>query len=379
MFNKKMSSLSPSRGSSSARAIHVPKNNIFSIRDSSSEVKPIKKYGRNSKKYFKNMAKNNVVAREEEGEEEEFGRSNSSSRRRYNNYTLEIKDEEIKDETTDDFDDGIIKIPELSKELIKKDTSILPGLSDIEDEDEIEEIPSYDGFAVKVANGNILHELTKQNQSKIDEIKRNYKKYKLPNTIESKKKLYKKAKRYLDIIPNILKGKESTSYYYELAKKQRDSSPHETMAVSEKWEIDWKKYFGGYYGFKRQSLLGDLISNKFDKELRAAEKRNKTVSYWTTNAFSTYILANEIIIRMTMDDMKLSFTKAEDIIKSTVEFGIIVADSIEIANDVTPEHVETAEFMKEFKRNHEDESPIQPSSKRSRSHKDVLQVVLGKE
>lgn len=49
--------------------------------------------------------------------------------------------------------------------------------------------------------------------------------------------------------------------------------------------------------------------------------------------FSTYVLANEIIIRMIMEDMNLDFDKAEKFCLETVDYGIVVADSIEVDYD----------------------------------------------
>ena len=46
--------------------------------------------------------------------------------------------------------------------------------------------------------------------------------------------------------------------------------------------------------------------------------------------FSTYVLANEIIIRMIMEDMNLDFDKSEKFCLETVDYGIVVADSIEL-------------------------------------------------
>ncbi|KAK6462960.1 RTC4-like domain-containing protein [Scheffersomyces coipomensis] len=296
----------------------------------------------------------------------------------YNRYELTSKS----DASDDDFDNGIINISKLqdasvkSKDIktTKDDHKILEELSDDDDDDDsAAELSHYEGFALKVANGNILEELSKDNSSKIKDVKKEYAKYNFPKLTTSKRKLLKKCEKYMDIIPKILKGKESTSDFYELAKKQRQSSPHETMAVGEKWEIKWKDYYGGYYGFKRQSIIGDAISTRFEKELKSAEKKNKTLSYWTITGFCTYILANELIIRLAMEDLDVNFNKAESIIKKSVEYGIVVSDSREVKDDIDHTTDQAKEFMKEFSPELDDESP-DPSPKKSR--KDILQVVL---
>ena len=43
--------------------------------------------------------------------------------------------------------------------------------------------------------------------------------------------------------------------------------------------------------------------------------------------------ANEIIIRMIMEDMNLDFDKSEKFCLETVDYGIVVADSIEVDYD----------------------------------------------
>ena len=111
-------------------------------------------------------------------------------------------------------------------------------------------------------------------------------------------------------------------------------SDRETMPALDKWRIKWEKYYGGYYGFQRQSIIGAYILDRYEKKLTKFCKDNKTARYWNMSQFSTYVLANEIIIRMIMEDMNLDFDKANfEFCLETVDYGIVVADSIEVDYD----------------------------------------------
>lgn len=137
----------------------------------------------------------------------------------------------------------------------------------------------------------------------------------------------------MKVIRKILEQKQEPSSYYYLARKQCYKSKHETMSAQEKWSIEWESYFGGYYGFQRQSIIGSYILEKYENKLLKFSNGNKTVSYWTVPQFSTYVLANEIIIRMIMEDMNMDFKEAETFCQKTTDYGTMVADAIEVVNE----------------------------------------------
>ncbi|EGW31973.1 uncharacterized protein SPAPADRAFT_66652 [Spathaspora passalidarum NRRL Y-27907] len=198
-------------------------------------------------------------------------------------------------------------------------------------------------------NASILQSLSKRSQSNIDTVKEKYKDMDIPSSISSRKKLIERAEKHIDIIPKILRGKLPPSFYYDLAKKQRDKSIHETMGGTEKFQINWESFYGGYYGLKRQSIIGTLISNRFQQELKRSANTNRTVSYWTIPRFCTYVLANEILIRMVMEDMKCDFEKAEEIISATTDYGIVVADSMEVEFDLDDSDESSSDQESEMK------------------------------
>ena len=223
----------------------------------------------------------------------------------------------------------------------KTETGIkVEGLLEISDDDDNDndKLKEKDKSQPKTLNekfdsNNILHSLDQQNRSKYDDVLKKYKKKKIPKPIVSRKELLARANKYMDLIPKILGGKLNTSIYYEYAKAEQVKSDRETMPALDKWRINWEKYYGGYYGFQRQSIIGAYILDRYEKKLTKFCKDNKTARYWNMSQFSTYVLANEIIIRMIMEDMNLDFDKAEKFCLETVDYGIVVADSIEVDYD----------------------------------------------
>ncbi|ODV70390.1 hypothetical protein HYPBUDRAFT_89454, partial [Hyphopichia burtonii NRRL Y-1933] len=180
---------------------------------------------------------------------------------------------------------------------------------------------------------NILSNFAKNNLDRINEVKKNYQHYNFPPPIKSRKLLKSRTLKYLDLIPSIIKGKIA-SKYYNLAYQQQKTSSNSKMSKDEHWQISWNKYVGGYYGLERQHFINLVILSKWRNLINSKELSNPTLRYWTTNDFSAYVLANEIIIRLVMEDMHCSQSKAEDIINKTTEYGTIVMDSIPLEHDL---------------------------------------------
>lgn len=142
---------------------------------------------------------------------------------------------------------------------------------------------------------------------------------------------------HIDIIPRILAGEEELSFYYTLALEQRKMLNHSTMTLEERWDIKWEKYIGGFYGLQRQLFISTLLQNKYSELL--SKSLNKTVKYWTPDMFSTYVLANEIILKLVMEDMGLLKPDAEKLMKDTVDYGCKVADDIDFHDDLEFEEI----------------------------------------
>lgn len=208
---------------------------------------------------------------------------------------------------------------------------------------------SDDGFAVELMKGNILSTMENRKQTNIEAIRLKYKDKDYPNTVSSKKALLERTEAHLYIIPEILKGKLETSIFYDMAKSLSESSNYETMTHKEKWSVNWQEFFGGYYGFKRQLFIGSIIISRHKNDLLNAANKNKTVSYWTINGFSTFVLANEIIIRFIMQDFDCTMSEAENIIRESSEYGTVISDSTELIDDLNIGELlndESKEFMK---------------------------------
>jgi len=216
-------------------------------------------------------------------------------------------------------------------------------------QNEGELVSSDDDFAVELMKGNILSTMENRKQANIEAIRLKYKDKGYPTPISSKKALLERTEAHLYIIPEILKGKLDTSIFYDIAKSLSESSNHETMTHKEKWNVNWQELFGGYYGFKRQLFISSIIISRHKNDLQNAANKNKTVSYWTINGFSTFVLANEIIIRFIMQDYDCTMCEAENIIKESSEYGTMISDSTELIDDLDIGELlndESKEFMK---------------------------------
>lgn len=138
--------------------------------------------------------------------------------------------------------------------------------------------------------------------------------------------------KLLPVIPRILQGEEELSFYYTLALEQRKESPHKTMLSTESENIEWKRHVGGFFGLKRQHFVSRLIMARYGDDLR--KLTNKTIVYWTPETFSTYVLANEVLLRLLVEDEGMSFAKAEHFLKDTIDYGCHVADGVEFKDDI---------------------------------------------
>lgn len=188
---------------------------------------------------------------------------------------------------------------------------------------------SFSSLPSDILQGNFYH-------LNSDKVKEKYKntKFPLPN---SKTMLKNRTLEHIDIIPRILAGEEELSFYYTLALEQRKMLNHSTMTLEERWDIKWEKYIGGFYGLQRQLFISTLLQNKYSELL--SKSLNKTVKYWTPDMFSTYVLANEIILKLVMEDMGLLKPDAEKLMKDTVDYGCKVADDIDFHDDLEFEEI----------------------------------------
>lgn len=234
-----------------------------------------------------------------------------------------------------DDQDQLIKLP-ITNTPKSSDTVTLLAfdkLDKILSSDSVPRTPSrtktFSSLPTDILQGN-FHLL---NSDKIRE-KYDIAKFPLPN---SKAKLKQRVDAHIDIIPKILAGEKELSFYYTLALNQRKRLKHSTMTLEERWDIEWAKYIGGFYGLQRQLFISTLIQNKYSELL--SKSSNKTVKYWTPDMFATYVLANEIILKLVMEDMDLLKPEAEKVMKDTIDYGCKVADDEEFQDDLEFEEV----------------------------------------
>lgn len=183
---------------------------------------------------------------------------------------------------------------------------------------------SFSSLPQDILKGNIEH-------MNLEKVKEKYHEQAFPLPT-SKAALKKRTEKHIELIPRILAGEEELSFYYTLALDQRKKLKHSTMTLQERWDIKWEKYVAGFYGLKRQVFISSLIQNRYKDLL--AKSTNKTVKYWTPDMFATYVLANEIILKLVMEDMDLAKPQAEKLLKDTVDYGCKMADEEEFEDDL---------------------------------------------
>ncbi|CAH6720140.1 putative restriction of telomere capping protein 4 [[Candida] jaroonii] len=161
------------------------------------------------------------------------------------------------------------------------------------------------------------------------EIKNKYK-GKEPPKVPSKPELLNRIDPLLDRIPDLLSGKENMSFFYDLAKEERNKTSNETLRQRDKYHINWQNFAGGYYGLQRQQFIASIIMEKYQPQLKQSLKKNATVQFWGIEDFSKYVLSNEIILRLIVEDKNCTFAEAEVIIRETSDYAA-VTDSTEFS------------------------------------------------
>lgn len=172
-------------------------------------------------------------------------------------------------------------------------------------------------------------------------VEEKYNSYGLPETISSKRELSRRAKRHFPALHRTLQDGKG-SFFYDRAKHILLRSRHDTMTLAEKQELDWQEFIGGYYGLKRQLFIGNLIASQLHEQLRQRAKDSRVVSYWTVGGFSSFVLANEVILAMIAEDFGCEMPRAEAIAQETVDYGTAIADTRDLDDDM-----DVGEFLQE--------------------------------
>lgn len=159
-------------------------------------------------------------------------------------------------------------------------------------------------------------------------------------------KLIAKVKPYLEIIPLIVAGKFPSRYGY-LSKKLFNQSQYEVLTTHEMNNLNLDLFQAGYYGFKRQFLIGRMIYDKFYKKL-LKKILSPHIQWWGALEFCKYVLAPELLLLVCVQEMHLkkendtthqenyatpsdelldAMDEACHIFENTLDFGTQVADS----------------------------------------------------
>ncbi|KAI5967942.1 RTC4 [Candida margitis] len=276
----------------------------------------------------------------------------------HQNDSLSIKDQDLRspksfptsleasnsnNNNNDDDVFGVIDMSKITPSPMRKrrqlNIGVIDGLLEISDDEEDEtkktkkQKQKQNVFSTELEPLNLLNAFEESKYGTRDMVLEKYKSKHIPASVQSRKTLLDRARAHFEVLGPILRGKSPPSMYYEEAKKLQKKSAHETMTAKEQMKINWESFYGGYYGFQRQSIIGKEITKVCKKELHK-NKKNPTISYWSIPSFATHVLANEVIIRLIMEDMKLDFEQAENFCKDTVDYGIVIADKVEIDDDV---------------------------------------------
>ncbi|KAG5418571.1 RTC4 [Candida metapsilosis] len=258
------------------------------------------------------------------------------------NFPVSLSPEKLRNDDDDDDDEfRIIDVnnikPSPLKNKRKLDLSKIDGLLELSDDEDDRTKRAKRKSSTKSTTSaepmNLMSAFEEAKYGSKSDILKKYKSRRIPPPIKKRSELLKRAKTHFHVIKLLLQGKEEPSVYYEMAKKCQRKSPHETMTAKEQAKVDWEQFYGGYYGFQRQSIIGKEINNVCKDDLQKS-RRNPTISYWSIPSFATHVLANEVIIRMIMEDLKLDYEAAEAFCQESTDYGIVIADKVDMEDDV---------------------------------------------
>ena len=137
--------------------------------------------------------------------------------------------------------------------------------------------------------------------------------------------LEKRASAHLSICNYILSGRLS-SLYYTHAKELQVQSRRDVLTTADLRNANLLKFTAGYFGLKRQAIVGMLILERYREEL--THNKNPVVTFWGPSDFANYVLAPEVLCYLCMEDFHLTdIEDAWEIMQNTTEFGTKVADN----------------------------------------------------
>ncbi|CCG24137.1 hypothetical protein CORT_0E05520 [Candida orthopsilosis Co 90-125] len=259
-------------------------------------------------------------------------------------YPASLKEKPTNDDDDDDDDKefGVINLSQITPSPSKNKKPVITGkieglleISDDEDGDtkRTKKRRRNNASTISLEPINLLNSFEEAKYGSRRDILRRYKSKRIPAPITTRSELLKRARVHFKDLGHIIAGEKSPSEYYVKAKELQRNSAHETMTAKEQTKVDWEQFYGGYYGFQRQSIIGNEITKVCKNDLQK-HRKNPTMSYWSIPSFATHVLANEVIIRMIMEDLNLDFEAAEKFCQESTDYGIVIADKVDIEDDV---------------------------------------------
>ncbi|SCU95495.1 LAMI_0F02674g1_1 [Lachancea mirantina] len=130
---------------------------------------------------------------------------------------------------------------------------------------------------------------------------------------------------HLPIVVEILSGKRPSLFYNEARSAQRKSK-RAIMSIQEFRQLDHRKFVAGFYGLRRQLRVANEIFTHFQDLLTF--NKNPVLQWWGPRDFAQCVLAPEVLSALCQKQMRLSSVDdAWDVMESTRDFGLIVADN----------------------------------------------------
>lgn len=154
--------------------------------------------------------------------------------------------------------------------------------------------------------------------------------YKIPKILYANE-LVEKATPLLPTVKDMYRGIVDSHYKFE-ANEMKLASHRGILSMQEFRNMDLTKFTAGYYGFKRQFKIGEIILNRYKPFL--LKRQGDTMKWWGLSDFVNYVLAPEVLVSLCIKEMQLSddiYDKsaretAYDIFANTIEFGTLIAD-----------------------------------------------------
>ena len=125
--------------------------------------------------------------------------------------------------------------------------------------------------------------------------------YDIPPIVDSTK-LLRQCEPVLKIVKYILKG-YIPSAYYNNAKMLSQQSNKPFFSLHDIPMSSLNKFLAGFYGWKRQTIVGERFFHKYEKEL--IQSKSPVVKWWGAKDFAIYVLAPEVLTLVAILKMKI--------------------------------------------------------------------------